>query len=192
MDVGRHGCEAGRSRSARMLCDFEAAARCASVTRWSQRSATPRWKTFWRCRRMSPGRSCSVCSTLFRGRRPDMRLPRPAWAESFGLRFIDDAAGPEAGSSCPNRSFTSAATSCLTWRVGGENGCQRSRSIVPTSRSPPPRGAKLGSATHGMDDAFYLERYAAKQWAFAGMEHEGGQATAEVLTVGGKTPEEDR
>jgi len=43
-----------------------------------------------------------------------------------------------------------------------------------------------------MDDAFYLERYAAKQWAFAGMEHEGGQATAEVLTVGGKTPEEDR
>lgn len=49
---------------------------------------------------------------------------------------------------------------------------------------------KLG-AFHGMDDAFYLERYGAKQWAFEAMKHEGGQATDEVLAVGGKAPASD-
>lgn len=46
---------------------------------------------------------------------------------------------------------------------------------------------KLG-AFHGMDDAFYRERYGAKQWALAGMDHEGGHATDGVLRVGGEAP----
>lgn len=49
---------------------------------------------------------------------------------------------------------------------------------------------RLG-AFHGMDDAFYIERYGAKQWAFAGMEHEGGQPTDRLLVGGGKTPIRD-
>ncbi len=42
---------------------------------------------------------------------------------------------------------------------------------------------KLG-AFHGMDDAFYKQRYGAKQWALPGMEHEGGHATDTELSAG--------
>lgn len=46
---------------------------------------------------------------------------------------------------------------------------------------------KLG-AFHGMDDAFYVERYGARQWALAGMQHEGGHATDQLLEPGGPMP----
>ncbi len=39
---------------------------------------------------------------------------------------------------------------------------------------------KIGSF-HGFDDAFYVDRYGAKLWALAGMEHEGGLPTDAVL-----------
>ena len=39
---------------------------------------------------------------------------------------------------------------------------------------------KLG-AFHGMDDAFYRDRYGARQWALPRMEHEGGHGTDEEL-----------
>lgn len=42
---------------------------------------------------------------------------------------------------------------------------------------------KLGSF-HGMDDAFYRDRYHATQWALPGMEHEGGHTTDEELSAG--------
>ena len=46
---------------------------------------------------------------------------------------------------------------------------------------------KLGEF-HGMDDAFYLERYGAKQWALPGAVHFAGHATDAELTVGGPMP----
>lgn len=46
---------------------------------------------------------------------------------------------------------------------------------------------RLG-AFHGMDDKFYIDRYGAQQWAFAGTEHEHGQTTDHVLRPGGKMP----
>jgi hypothetical protein len=49
---------------------------------------------------------------------------------------------------------------------------------------------KLG-AFHGMDDAFYLDRYSAKQWALPGMEHEGGHGTDVELHVDGEMPFSD-
>ena len=48
---------------------------------------------------------------------------------------------------------------------------------------------KIG-AFHGIDDAFYLERYGAKQWALPGAEHFAGHATDEELRPGGPTPVE--
>lgn len=42
---------------------------------------------------------------------------------------------------------------------------------------------KLGSF-HGMDDAFYLDRYSAKLWAMRGMTHESGRRTDEELAPG--------
>ena len=46
---------------------------------------------------------------------------------------------------------------------------------------------KLG-AFHGIDDAFYRDRYDAKQWALAGMEHFAGHATDQELRPGGPMP----
>ncbi len=46
---------------------------------------------------------------------------------------------------------------------------------------------KIG-AFHGIDDAFYLERYSAKQWALPGAEHFAGQATDMELIPGGPMP----
>ncbi len=46
---------------------------------------------------------------------------------------------------------------------------------------------KLG-AFHGMDDAFYRDRYGATQWALPKMTHEGGHATDAELVPGGATP----
>ncbi len=40
---------------------------------------------------------------------------------------------------------------------------------------------KLG-AFHGMDDAFYVDRYGAAQWGLLGMEHEGGRAADRELS----------
>ena len=41
---------------------------------------------------------------------------------------------------------------------------------------------------HGIDDAFYLERYDAKQWALPGAEHFAGHATDEELRPDGPMP----
>lgn len=50
---------------------------------------------------------------------------------------------------------------------------------------------KLG-AMHGMDDRFYVDRYAdARQWALPGMTHGGGQETEQELTVDGAMPVAD-
>lgn len=46
---------------------------------------------------------------------------------------------------------------------------------------------KIG-AFHGIDDAFYLERYGAKQWALPQMEHFAGHATDEELRPDGPMP----
>jgi len=46
---------------------------------------------------------------------------------------------------------------------------------------------RLG-AFHGMDDAFYLERYGAELWALAGMTHEHSRATDRVMSVGAALP----
>lgn len=46
---------------------------------------------------------------------------------------------------------------------------------------------KLG-AFHGMDDAFYCDRYGAKQWALSGMQHEADHGTDQELAPGGPTP----
>lgn len=46
---------------------------------------------------------------------------------------------------------------------------------------------KLG-AFHGMDDAFYRDRYGAKQWALPKMVHDGGHETDHELVSGGPTP----
>ena len=46
---------------------------------------------------------------------------------------------------------------------------------------------RLG-AFHGMDDAFYRDRYAAKLWAITNMDHDGGRATDHELTAGGAMP----
>ena len=46
---------------------------------------------------------------------------------------------------------------------------------------------KLG-AMHGIDDAFYVDRYGAKLWALAGMEHEAGIKTDVELLAGGPMP----
>ena len=46
---------------------------------------------------------------------------------------------------------------------------------------------KLG-AFHGIDDAFYLARYGAKQWALPGAEHFGGQTTDAELKPDGPMP----
>ena len=46
---------------------------------------------------------------------------------------------------------------------------------------------KLG-AFHGIDDAFYRDRYDAKQWALPGAEHFAGHDTDVELTVGGPMP----
>lgn len=41
---------------------------------------------------------------------------------------------------------------------------------------------------HGIDDAFYRDRYEARVWALPGMEHEGGFGTDHELVPGGPTP----
>ncbi len=46
---------------------------------------------------------------------------------------------------------------------------------------------KLGSF-HGIDDAFYVDRYQAKLWAMPGMKHESGLPTDQELSVGDPTP----
>jgi len=46
---------------------------------------------------------------------------------------------------------------------------------------------RLG-AFHGMDDAFYRDRYGATQWGLPSMKHEGEPAKVEDLVPGGKTP----
>jgi hypothetical protein len=46
---------------------------------------------------------------------------------------------------------------------------------------------RLGSF-HGMDDAFYVDRYSAKLWALPGMTHESGKATDVEMKVGGEMP----
>ena len=46
---------------------------------------------------------------------------------------------------------------------------------------------KIG-AFHGIDDAFYLERYGAKQWALPKAEHFAGHATDIELVPGGRMP----
>lgn len=46
---------------------------------------------------------------------------------------------------------------------------------------------RLG-AFHGMDDAFYVERYQAKLWALPGMTHECGLITTVELRPGGPMP----
>jgi len=46
---------------------------------------------------------------------------------------------------------------------------------------------KLG-AFHGMDDAFYIDRYKAKLWSLPGMEHENDKKTDVELVPGGKMP----
>lgn len=46
---------------------------------------------------------------------------------------------------------------------------------------------KIG-ALHGLDDAFYKERYGATVWAPAGMPHQNGVVTDKLLTPGGEMP----
>ncbi|MBK9036067.1 MAG: hypothetical protein IPL61_33290 [Myxococcales bacterium] len=46
---------------------------------------------------------------------------------------------------------------------------------------------KIG-AFHGIDDAFYVDRYQARLWALPGAVHESGKATDVELVVGGATP----
>lgn len=46
---------------------------------------------------------------------------------------------------------------------------------------------KLG-AFHGMDDAFYCDRYGARQWALPGMKLEGDRSADEQLGAGGAIP----
>lgn len=46
---------------------------------------------------------------------------------------------------------------------------------------------KIG-AFHGIDDAFYVDRYGAKLWALPGHTHESGLPTDEELRVDGKMP----
>lgn len=46
---------------------------------------------------------------------------------------------------------------------------------------------KIGSF-HGMDDAFYLDRYSATLWALPNMEHDSGRKTDRELTPGGAVP----
>lgn len=46
---------------------------------------------------------------------------------------------------------------------------------------------KIG-AFHGIDDAFYVDRYNARLWALPGVIHESGLPTSDVLTVGGPMP----
>lgn len=46
---------------------------------------------------------------------------------------------------------------------------------------------KLGSF-HGIDDAFYRERYGARQWALAGMQLDEGRTPDEILGAGGAVP----
>lgn len=43
-------------------------------------------------------------------------------------------------------------------------------------------------AFHGLDDAFYVDRYKAKLWALSGMTHESGKTTDVELVVGGPMP----
>jgi hypothetical protein len=46
---------------------------------------------------------------------------------------------------------------------------------------------KLG-AMHGLDDAFYVDRYRARLWAVRGLEHESGLPTDVELAPGGPMP----
>src|SRR5262249_5343996 len=46
---------------------------------------------------------------------------------------------------------------------------------------------KIG-AFHGIDDAFYLERYGARLWALPGATHDNGKVTDVELKVGGPMP----
>jgi hypothetical protein len=46
---------------------------------------------------------------------------------------------------------------------------------------------KLG-AMHGLDDAFYVDRYRARLWTLPGLEHESGLATDVALVPGGEMP----
>nr|WP_315491380.1 hypothetical protein [uncultured Rhodoferax sp.] len=46
---------------------------------------------------------------------------------------------------------------------------------------------KIG-ALHGLDDAFYKERYGATVWAPAGMPHQNGVVTDKLLAPGGEMP----
>jgi len=43
-------------------------------------------------------------------------------------------------------------------------------------------------AFHGIDDAFYMDRYDAKLWALEGKEHEAGLPTDVTLETGGQMP----
>ncbi len=49
---------------------------------------------------------------------------------------------------------------------------------------------RLG-AFHGIDDRFYVDRYAPRLWALPGMTHDGGLATDAELIVGGPMPVAD-
>jgi hypothetical protein len=46
---------------------------------------------------------------------------------------------------------------------------------------------RLGTM-HGLDDAFYVDRYGARLWALPGMEHAGGLTTGVELVPGGEMP----
>lgn len=46
---------------------------------------------------------------------------------------------------------------------------------------------RLG-AFHGIDDAFYVERYGARHWGLAGMPEQGGSVPSAVLGAGGEMP----
>jgi len=54
---------------------------------------------------------------------------------------------------------------------------------------------KLGAyhlgAHNGLDDPFYVDRYGAKLWALAGMEHKGGLSTDHILKASGDMPTRD-
>src|SRR5207302_1662692 len=43
-------------------------------------------------------------------------------------------------------------------------------------------------AFHGIDDAFYIDRYRARLWALPGMQHESGLPTDALLQPGGPMP----
>ena len=49
---------------------------------------------------------------------------------------------------------------------------------------------RIGSM-HGIDDAFYVQRYGARLWGLPGMKHAGGRKADTLLGAGGETPFSD-